>query len=137
MQNKPTSKKRGRRALWEIRLMITALAVAATLGFWNLFSKQMVLSQAVEPQPIEPTQVQQPVVLLVELPPMPTLIPALDAQDALASMPASSLQAPSLPVQTLQTGAKVLLGGSAPQAPRSAPARRSAPAPVTTTRSSR
>jgi len=137
MLNKPTSKKRGRRTLWEIRLMITALAVAATLGFWNLFSKQMVLSQAVDVQPIDPTQEQQPVVVLVELPPMPTLIPALDAQDALASMPASSLQAPSLPVQTLQTGAQVLLGGSAPQAPTSAPVRRSAQAPVTTTRSSR
>lgn len=137
MLNKPSSKKRGRPALWEIRLMITALAVAATLGFWNLFSKQMLLSQMVEVQPIIPTPVEQPLDIALELPPIPTLIPSMPSQDILASGPAASLQVAAQPVQSFQAGAKILLGGSAPQVRQSASqVRGSASAPITTTRSS-
>lgn len=131
MQNNSTLKKHRRPIHWEIRLMITAMAVAATLGFWNLFAKQMVITQAVTLKSFDPTLQNPSQVIEITLPPVPTLIPPSDGQAVLSSAPSASSLSTNQPVQSFQAGTKILLGGARPQV------RSSAPAPITTTRSSR
>jgi hypothetical protein len=132
MHKTPTLKKRRRPIRWEIRLMITSMAVAATLGFWNLFAKQMGITQTTTSKPLDPTVQNPSLAVEIDLPPVPTLIPSLERQAAVSSSaPSASSLGNNQPVQSFQAGAKILLGGARP------PVQTSAPAPITTTRSSR
>lgn len=140
MQNQPTPKKRGRPVLWDARLAFTALAVGGTIGFWNLFSTQMVKEHAAAVQPVDPTPIVTTQVVEINLPPLPTLVPPVGEQNALAgtivnTQMRANVPAPSAP--SFQPGTKLLLGGSSPQAPRlQVQTRRAARTVVTTTRSS-
>ena len=86
MQKNTSNKRKGRNKLWDARLMITALAVATTVGFWNLFARQALLSQsltsatntAAPPQPVE----SAPIVL----PAIPTLVAPLAEQAGQSSL---------------------------------------------------
>lgn len=68
MNNKPQPQNGGGKQSWsEIQLAIAAIALTATLAFWNLFSvpqKQQVLAQAEDttapPTQEEPTQAPTP-----------------------------------------------------------------------------
>lgn len=111
--------------------MITSMAVTATLGFWNLFAKQMVITQAVATESSD-SNIQNPAQTVeINLPPMPTLIPSFDRQAVSSNAPGASSSSTNQPAQTFQAGTKILLGGARP------PLQTSAPAPITTTRSSR
>lgn len=130
-ENKSTMKKRHRPILWEVRLMITVIAVATTLGFWNLFAKQMVVTQAATSNSSDSTLQNTSQAVEIDLPPLPTLIMPLNRQAASSSSPSASSPKTNPPSQSLQAGTKILLGGARP------PENTSSPATITTTRSSR
>jgi hypothetical protein len=130
MEKRQTSKGSHRLNLRDVKLLIAAISIASVMGFWTIFSKQLVrdannTTQTVLPE-IQPTQG-----MVLDLPPIPTLIPNLEAQTSTGipqvQNPASA-NAPTIPNQPTT---KILLGGARPQ-PKSA-----APAPVTRTRSSK
>ncbi len=124
-----TSKKRGNKGLREVRLLVTALAVAGTLGLWTWFSRQELVTQAMALKVVEPVQAQPPQEVVLNLAPIPTLVPRLpESSAALAPAPSTSLSSATLP--SLSNAVKVILGAPAPRL------NRSAPAPVTRTRSS-
>ena len=127
MQTHNNPKKRSRTGFKEVRILITALAVAGTIGLWTRFSKQELITQALALKVIEPTQAQPPQETVLQLAPIPTLIPPLSESNSLALAPAPS----SAPAPAINSMVKVILGGSAPRV------NRSAPAPVTRTRSSK
>jgi hypothetical protein len=129
MQNVSNQKKQRRSGLRGIRILITVSAVAATLSFWVLFARQSMISQALALKVGDPAQEIPAQDAVILLPPMPTLIPQMAGNNGLVSIP--SLPDISTGVQPFQEGVKVLLGGQAPRA------QRSAPVPFTTTRSSR
>lgn len=119
----PTPKPRRRPSrLTEIKWFIATVAVAGTLGFWTLFARQWMLQVAADSVPPQdtPDAPQQDNTLVIDLPPMPTLIPTLTdlppvatTQKVMAPVPtvqAPAVQAPAAP----QTTGKILLGGSAP-----------------------
>ena len=130
MQNNQPSKKRGRVVMWDTRLAITALAVGGTIGFWNLFSTQMLREPASTAQVVDPNIENPSHVIIINLPPMPTLVPQSADQSAMAGSSNSNQSSVNIPQQSFQSGMQMLLGGSSPQA------RSLAPAPITRTRSS-
>jgi hypothetical protein len=69
MQNKPNSKNRD-----DIKVIITAIALTLTLGFWNLFSngaQKPVQSTSLAPTPLQTAQVK---ILMGGPPPKTTII---------------------------------------------------------------
>jgi hypothetical protein len=118
-----------------VKRLVFILAVSSTLSFWALFSNKMNvdLSAAAGSKvqalgAVPPAQAENQFVL--DLPPMPTLIPPLDPSKASLELPPITVQnpvgfsRPSVPM----TG-KIFLGGEKPKLGVSAP--------ITTTRSSR
>lgn len=140
MPNNSIHPRRRHTRLTEIKWFIATLSVAGTLGFWILFARQWVLqaaANAVPPQDTPDAPQQQDNTLVLDLPPMPTLIPtpadlpaAVSSQMVVAPIPTAQATAPQVSAP-LTTG-KILLGGSAPSANR--PAHKST---STRTRSSR
>jgi hypothetical protein len=101
-----------------------------SVGLWTLFSKQPLPNADNPPADNAPAPAEVSDSTVVNLPPLPTLVPASLAVAGDSTQP--SQQTSNLPAQpAVQLPTKILLGGSRPQ-PRSA-----APAPVTRTRSSR
>jgi hypothetical protein len=122
------------------RWVVLTLSVASTLGFWAVFSRDRDSSAAAggigqSTGDVPPSQAETELVL--DLPPLPTLIPPLDPSLASASVPpvvfqnSVSLTQPPTPL----TG-KIYLGGSKPGLGLSAPIARR-PAPITSTGSSK
>jgi hypothetical protein len=116
------------------RQAVFVLAVTSTLGFWVYFSKtaQDQSANAVSNDQVSgtvpPEQTDNQIV--IELPPMPTLIPPLDTSNVnLVQPPATTQNQVAVPQPSISTSGKILLGGSKPSAPK--------PRTVTTTRSSR
>jgi cytoskeletal protein RodZ len=130
MQTSTNPKKRNRTGFREVRILITAVAVAGTVGLWTWFSKQEMITQALALKVIEPTVAQPPQETVLQLAPIPTLIPPLPENNSLALAPAQSSSASSVTVPSINNQVRVFLGGSAPSL------RRSVPQPVTRTRSS-
>ena len=126
MPNNPTHPRRRHTRLTEIKWFIATLAVAATLGFWTLFARQWMLQAAANAVPQDtPDAPQQDNTLVLELPPMPTLIPTpadlpatVSSQMVVAPIPTVQASAPQTTAP--QTTGKILLGGSAPSANRPA-----------------
>ncbi len=112
-----------RKSLSEVKILITTLSIGITLGFWNLFSNQAnptataaAASSNNDPAPSA----------VVNLPPLPTLIPELSSSGS-TSASSNNSNGSTLNAQTApQSPFRIFLGGSAPQQPRS----------FTTTRSS-
>jgi hypothetical protein len=133
MNRKPQASKRGKLDLAAVKWLIVTLSFAATMLFWNLFSRQA-YPDAISAAPLVTETPTQPApVLMLDLPPIPTLIPPYTDTETvnLDPLPSptpgsvnSSQPAPQAPV-------KIFLGGAKPQA------KKSAPAPVTKTRSSK
>jgi hypothetical protein len=123
------------------RWMVLTLSVASTLGFWAVFSKVSYDPSAAAGSAgqssgdVPPTRAETEFVL--DLQPLPTLIPPLDPSLANLSNPpvlfpnSVNLSQPSTPL----TG-KIYLGGSKPSFGALAPAARPF-APITSTGSSK
>jgi len=136
MPNISHNPRRRQSRLTEIKWFIATVAVAGTLGFWVLFAKQWMLQVAADTVPPQDTpEAPQPDnTLVIELPPLPTLIPTLTELPMVASpqtvmAPIATVQAPAAP----QTTGKILLGGSAPSKNNN---RQGQKKPATRTRSS-
>jgi len=113
MDKKPTPSRGRKSNLSEIKMVITAGAITATLVLWNLFSRPVipeVLSAATEPE--IPWVTDEPVAML-ELPPMPTLIPPLTDSPLDVTLVNPSTSTVNLAQNTAPAG-KILLGGSKP-----------------------
>ena len=128
MTDRKVSARKGHpNALNEIKLLIFTISIAVVLGFWNIFSRQgaQVAQAAVQRVVLSS---QPPQILVLDLPPLPTLVPPIESSTAskMAAQPATALVQP--PVQ--QPAVKILMGGAKP---RTAAASR----PVTRTQSSR
>ncbi len=116
MPNNSPHPRRRQSRLTEVKWFIATVSVAGTLGFWILFARQWMLQVAANSVPQDtPEAPQQDNTLVLELPPLPTLIPtpmelpaAVSSQMVVAPVP--TVQAPAAP----QTTGKILLGGSAP-----------------------
>ena len=139
MPNNTIHPRRRQSRLTEIKWFIATLSVAATLGFWILFARQWMLQAAANavPQDTPEAPQQQDNTLVLDLPPMPTLIPTLTDLPAVVSSqmvaaPVATVQASAPQASAPQTTGKILLGGSAPSSNR--PAHKST---ATRTRSSR
>jgi hypothetical protein len=116
------------------RQAVFVLAVTSTLGFWVYFSKtaQDQSANAESNDQVSGTvpPAQSDNQIVIELPPMPTLIPPLDTSTAdLASPPAPAQNQVAVPQPSISSSGKILMGGARPSAPRTKT--------VTTTRSSR
>ena len=118
MPNTSTKPRRRQSRLTEVKWFIATVSVAGTLGFWTLFARQWMLKVAADSVPPQdtPEAPQQDNTLVIDLPPLPTLIPtptdlpfvtSPQTQKVVAPLPTVQAQAP-------QTTGKILLGGSAP-----------------------
>lgn len=63
---------------FDTKLLITALAVAVTVGFWNLFSNNAYTAEKSSPSVVVTLPPQPPSVAADNLPPLPTLVPLID-----------------------------------------------------------
>ena len=72
-KNKPLKPK-----FIDIKLLIAALAVAVTIGFWNLLSNYAYSSEKSSPSVVVTLPPQPPSVAADNLPPLPTLVPLVD-----------------------------------------------------------
>jgi hypothetical protein len=144
MDKHPANKKKHGPRKGETKILIGALAVTSALGFWNLFAHQAVndLASAGQSQDTTSTASASPEAstnrVVLNLPPMPTLVPelqstALDLQPIPTAPAVVSVAANTV----VQPPTKIYLGGSQPGTAAKTSAKRSAPAPVTSTRSSR
>ena len=105
---------RGRKTnLGEVKAVIAAAAITATLVLWNLFSRPVIpVALSATAEPYIPLVTDESVVML-ELPPMPTLIPPLPDSPLAVTLVNPSTSPVSLAQNTVPTG-KILLGGSKP-----------------------
>ncbi len=126
MQRNPSPNKRRGFGTREIKALIVALALFFCLGFWGVFSKQLINDAAIAaaglnaPAPTDPAP-QPTDGLIINFPPLPTLVPYSNPKDnsqadnpeplTIAPTPEQAAQVVTAPV----TG-KILLGGAAPQA---------------------
>ncbi len=142
MERNTTKRKKHSSRTGETKILIGALAFTSALGFWNLIAHQAITDLASAGKSQDNTtgdvisQEQSPNRLVLNLPPMPTLVPglqstAMDIQPILTAAAVVNVSSPAV----LQPG-KILIGGAQPGAAKTS-AKRSAPAPVTSTRSSR
>ncbi len=131
MQTKSSSKRRRTLSTANIKWLILVFSVSATLFFWSFFARQA-YADSILAAPADTEAPPAPArEIVIDLPPLPTLVPGLAQQANSASQPApqestSQIAAPANPAPV-----KIFLGGAKPQA------RTSAPASVTRTHSSR
>jgi hypothetical protein len=129
-RNKPTKPK-----FIDIKLFIAALAVAVTIGFWNLLSNNAYASEKSSPSVVITLPPQAPSVAADNLPPLPTLVPLVDvtvpqvmpASDAVnlsqpansapgvdnaaaQSQPSTQLRVVGIPTQVIVQKAKPVFG---------------------------
>ena len=111
--------------------MITALSVTATLGLWNLFSRESSIGTAPAGAGNTTAPTQDGQTALLNLPPLPTLVPQMASSIAAdsAGTAAQTGQTGNLSQAPVQQPVKIFMGGAGPQTRQSAP--------VATTRSSR
>jgi hypothetical protein len=119
--------------------LVFILAISSTLGFWAVFSNKidfdLAPSSSTDQGAGDPPPTQAGNQLVLDLPPMPTLIPPLNSAKVNLSLPPApsqnlvNISQPEVPM----TG-KIFLGGSKPQ---SKVVVIKAPSPVTRTRSSK
>jgi len=128
---KPQTRKGGKLDLAAVKWLIVALSFAATMLFWNLFSRQA-YPDAISAAPLVTEIPTQPApVLMLDLPPIPTLIPRSTETVNLDPLPSPTPSSVNSSQPASQAPVKIFLGGAKPQA------KKSAPAPVTKTRSSK
>jgi hypothetical protein len=137
VEKKPHSNHSRKLDMQGARRLIFILAASTTLGFWAVFSNKVNLDQSAAAGSKDQASGDTPRVqtgnrLVLDLPPMPTLIPPLDPSTVslqlppVASQNSVNLSQPGLPM----TG-KIFLGGAKPKSGVVVVA------PITKTRSSR
>lgn len=109
-----------------VKVLITAASVAATLGGWALLS-----ATEVQPAPQPAAPQAQTSALSITLAPLPTLVPPAPQSPQAQWVTVNNPKAQSAPARSAAPAPLVLREVSAP-APQ-----KSAPSPVTNTRSSR
>jgi len=77
MQANPKTKP-GKPKFTDIKLLIAVLAVAITVGFWNLLSSNAYAAEKSSPSVVVTLPPQPPSVAADNLPPLPTLVPLID-----------------------------------------------------------
>jgi hypothetical protein len=70
--------KPGKPKFIDVKLLIAALAVAVTIGFWNLLSNNAYSTEKSSPSVVVTLPPQPPSVAADNLPPLPTLVPLVD-----------------------------------------------------------
>ncbi len=131
MNRKPKASKRSKLDLGAVKWLIVTLSFAVTMLFWNLFSRQA-YPDAISAAPLVTETPTQPApVLMLDLPPIPTLIPPSTETVNLDPLPRPTPGSVNSAQPAAQAPVKIFLGGAKPQA------KKSAPAPVTKTRSSK
>jgi len=128
-----------------VKMLIAATSLAATVGGWAFISAQETkpVQTAQPPASAQPVAAQAAVpVLSIKLAPLPTLVPAMASQAQIVTVsnprPASAPPPAAVALQPAAQPALVLRDVSAPASGgRSAGPAASAPAPATSTRSSR
>jgi len=136
MDKKPLPSKGRQSHLGEVKTVIAAVAITGTLALWNLFSKPAPLEVPTETTQSEVVVTPEAPVAMLDLPPMPTLIPPLPDSPMVITpiQPASDAQTVSQ-LPALPTG-KILLGGSQPGVTQTQPQRSGNHKPAARTRSS-
>jgi hypothetical protein len=88
-----------------IRGLVFALAVSSTIGFWAIFSRVDGLQSSGKDSPDQPTDdlsaVQDENITVLDLPPIPTLIPTMD--QSISNLPVTAM---NLPI-SVQDGSQV------------------------------
>ena len=77
MQSNHNSKKDKPKFI-DAKILIAALAVAVTIGFWNLFSNNAFAAEISSPSVVVTLPPQPPSVAADNLPPLPTLVPLVE-----------------------------------------------------------
>jgi hypothetical protein len=100
--------------------LVFLLSVSSTLGFWAIFSHKLDLKLAAgsgtDQGAGDPPPTQAGNQLVLDLPPMPTLIPPLDsARVSLALPPTPSQNLVNIPQPNVPLTGRIFLGGSKPQ----------------------
>jgi len=106
MQSNPKNKPAKPKFI-DIKLFIAALAVAVTIGFWNLLSNNAYAAEKSSPSVVVTLPPQPPSVAADNLPPLPTLVPLVDVtipQVMLAS-DAVNLSQPANPAPAVDNAA--------------------------------
>jgi hypothetical protein len=142
MERNTTNKKKRSSRTGETKILISALAFTSALGLWNFFAHQAITDLASAGKSQGNTtgdvisQEQSSNRIVLNLPPMPTLVPelgstAIDIQPILTGVAVVNVSN-----QAVQQPGKILMGGAQPGTAKTS-TKRSAPAPVTSTSSSR
>jgi hypothetical protein len=120
MNKKSSSRRRRRFDLKGLKWLVLTLAVTSALAYWALFSNRLgergfVAASSADPVSgsIPPAEIEAPMV--IDLPPMPTLIPTLDASLAEQAMqPVLSQDPVKAPPTSVQPPVKIFVGGAKP-----------------------
>lgn len=133
MDKKPHTPQSSKPDLEGAKRVVFTLAIAASLGFWATFSrlKDETTAAAANDATGDLPPVQAGNQIVLNLPPMPTLVPTLSGD--LVTTASFASPAPVTIAAPVPSGGKIFLGGSKPGVITNTPARR---APVTRTRSS-
>ncbi len=119
MQANPKNKP-GKPKFIDIKILIAALAVAVTVGFWNLLSSNAYSAEKSSPSVVITLPPQSPSVAADNLPPLPTLVPLVDvtipqaglASDAVnLSQPGSQAPVVDNPAGQLQPSSQLRVVG--------------------------
>lgn len=134
MNNKSNATRARTFGIQDVKQLIFTLAISSTLGFWTLFSNQFNSNQSaaavgnnVSTGSVPPLQTEDQLVL--NLPPIPTLIPPTEPS-AVTSTPASSTPKQKPALQLSAPAKKVVAQANSKPVARK-------PAPVTKTSSSK
>ncbi len=134
-QSKPRSRKRNS-GMGAIKTLIVSLGLALIFGFWGLFARQTNPAEKVEALPttteilLDPDQTRA---VMIELPPLPTLIPPLDPNTGVQTVQTE----PAVVIQPqVQPNTTIFLGGAKPNPGGGSNDSSFNPGSVTVTRSS-
>ena len=101
--------------------LIFVMAITSTLGFWAVASKASQISTALTKETPQAAGGEPPMQsenqFVLELPPLPTLVPALEASTASLNTSSAAAQSNVAAVKpTLTITGKILMGGAKPSA---------------------
>ncbi len=148
----PRSQPRKGPKFLEIKILIGTLAIAVTIGLWNLFSNNAFAPAKVAPSPQSATPPQPLAGVAEGFPVLPTLVPLYQVsslpdpagqpvgQPAAALQPAgqpAALREVAVPTQVIVQKFKPVVSGGFTSQPASGGSGGGSPAPVTQTISSR
>lgn len=120
MKKRSPSRHPRRFDLKNLKWLILTLAVTSALVYWALFSNKLgdrgvVTAGGNDQVPESLPPVQTEAQMLIELPPLPTLIPTLDASSVeQTTQPVLSQDPVKVPATAVQPPLKIFVGGAKP-----------------------